>query len=202
MQNKADSFYKQLIQNVLFANYPNDQLYINIKRWDFNTPDGRIKQLADIDVTIDIEIRNTNEKIHWNISEKFRTADYNDMFIELYSKYPNINGWGINTQADWIYYHTPENLYVVNAKDIKKISEDMKNNTMPSINHLVEEMQERGSNLNQSYYKNSAIDFIKTPTYVQGKKAWDGLGVCIPWDLLAEWDVFYKKYNKNFINDL
>lgn len=203
MQNDADSLYKAIIYNILHTQYPQDEINIDIKRWDFNNSEGRIKQLADIDVTVIVTMPMRNNTFHYNISEKFRTADYNDMFVELYSKYPSTEGWGINTQADWICYHTPEDLYVVNAKDIKKLVKGMKNNMMHSINHMVEEMQEWGSNFNQNYYKNTEIDFYKIPTYIRDRKMWEGLCACIPWDKIAEWGVQYVKYNKQkFINDL
>ena len=100
MYSKADSFYKKMIQNIWFAEYQNDQIFISIKRWDFNTPEGKIKQLDDIDVTIDIEVN--NRIYHYDISEKFRRDDYLDMFVELYSKYPNVEGWGVKSKADVI----------------------------------------------------------------------------------------------------
>lgn len=198
-QNDADSLYKAIIHNKLDAQYPHDKINICIKRWDFNTSDGRIKQLDDIDATIVVTTQ--NNIFHYNISEKFRTADYNDMFVELYSKYPSKEGWGINTQADWVCYHTPDDLYVVNAEDIRKLVKDMKNNSIHSINHMVEEMQEWGSNFNQNYYENTEINFYKIPTYIRDRKMWEGLGACIPWDKMAEWGVRYVKYNKqNIIN--
>jgi UDP-N-acetylenolpyruvoylglucosamine reductase len=113
MYSKADSFYKKLIQNIWFAEYKNDQIFISIKRWDFNTPEGKIKQLDDIDVTIDIEVN--NRIYHYDISEKFRRDDYLDMFVELYSKYPNVEGWGVKSKANVIFYHTPNYLYIIDT---------------------------------------------------------------------------------------
>ena len=127
MFGKTDIFYEKWIKNILYASYPWNLMEINLSRWDWNTPEGRTKQMSDIDITIDVDVKSGQIKNHYNISEKFRTDDYGDMFIELYSKYPNVKGWGPTTEADLIFYHTPKNLYYIDAKDIKSVSNDIMN---------------------------------------------------------------------------
>lgn len=200
MFGKTDIFYEKWIKNILYASYPWNLMEINLSRWDWNTPEGRTKQMSDIDITIDVDVKSGQIKNHYNISEKFRTDDYGDMFIELYSKYPNVNGWGPTTEADLIFYHTPKNLYYIDAKDIKRVSNDIMNTI--NINHLNDEMVEWGTNRTEREYNGFHLDFIKVPTYVNDKKLWTGIGVCIQWDVLRKLNVKYEKIDKNFVNSL
>lgn len=195
MYSKADSFYKKLIQNIWFAEYKNDQIFISIKRWDFNTPEGKIKQLDDIDVTIDIEVN--NRIYHYDISEKFRRDDYLDMFVELYSKYPNVEGWGVKSKANVIFYHTPNYLYIIDTNQLKEVAK----NIMKIVPKVVDEMNRNGTYRVEEYYeeKDYFLDFIKTPTYLYNKKAWEGLGVCLPWHLFGDFNITMNKLSKNNI---
>lgn len=193
MYSKADSLYKKLIQNIWFAEYQNDQIFISIKRWDFNTPEGKIKQLDDIDVTIDIEVN--NRIYHYNISEKFRRDDYPDMFVELYSKYPNVEGWGVKSKADVIFYHTPNYLYIIDTNQLKEVAK----NIMKSVPNIINKMDKNDTYRIEESYKGCSVDFIKTPTYICNKKVWEGLGVCLPWTSFNSINIKMNKLSKNNI---
>lgn len=200
MYQSSNTLYEKWIKHKVYANFPVNQIEIDMHRWDFNTPEGKAKQMSDIDITIDVDVKSGQIKNHRNISEKFRKDDYGDIFIELYSKYPNVKGWGPNTEADLIFYHTPNTLYTIDAKDIKRISNDIINKF--DINNLYNKMIDFGTNQLIQEYNGFSITFIKVPTYINGKRLWGGVGVCIQWSDLKKLNIVYNKIDKNFVNSL
>jgi hypothetical protein len=76
----------------------------NIIRFDTESERDIDFQRADIDVQLYAWER------HSNVSEKFRAIDYNDLYIELYSMYPNVKGWMQNSSADHLAYFFPTRL--------------------------------------------------------------------------------------------
>lgn len=82
-------------------------------------------QKKDIDVTI---IKN-GKPIHF--SEKFRNKNYGDIYLELYSKYPNKLGWMDSSEADFISYFVPNQVIILNKKSITEFYHTI---LIPSIN--------------------------------------------------------------------
>ena len=192
MQSSADKFYKHLIYNILFPNCPKEYINIQIKRWDFADPDGRKMQLDDIDVTLYVDINRPefSEPSHyqWNISEKFRTIDYGDMFIELYSKYPHTKGWGCNTKADKIFYFTPNNVYIIKTEQLKDTVNDI-------LSQFDLDVLMKSVSINDGIYKDTLITFNKIPTKINKKVMWNGVGTCISWDNLTKLGIKIEKHS-------
>lgn len=104
-QAKADKFY-------------HSRGATSITRWDYNDcAHGRYMQQDDIDVTVEFynafSILDTIRK-SIDISEKFRTRDFGDHMIEIWSDYQRKKpGSHIKCEAEWLEQFVPGGVYEV-----------------------------------------------------------------------------------------
>lgn len=179
-----------------------DEAYLNlfsrvghelvITRYDYNDPVGRKMQKngADLKLTLKDEYGNSS---NLTISEKFRSVDWGDMFVELYSQYPKVQGWGVTSQSvDFIAYFTPEKLYFVNYSDLLNVASDI------LFTHSIG----MHSEISDSFLEHNRNDCRHTislkviPTYTNtDKPAWNGVGVGITWEALKDWGVKYLEFD-------
>ena len=191
-QKKADDFYKKLFGDKL----------LEIKRWDYNEDEcSRKMQQMGVDVTLTIKftgrtfnnvIDKSKLNISYHISEKFRTKDWGDMLIELYSKFPETKGWGHHNAADYIVYFVGDNVYVIDNKELVSFVENISNDISENfLNNIFK------TNTKKRYfecYKGKSINIIKTPTCLDDKEGWESVGVCVKWDDLKEFGIRIKKH--------
>ena len=171
---RADKFYKKILTD-----------NIKITRWDYNK-DSYHRKMQDSG--IDLTIENAGREI--SISEKFRTSDFGDMFIELYSKFPNVIGWGHHEAADIIAYFTPYNTYIVDNKQLTKLIGEISK----ELGDLTEDFKD--TKCIQYIYKGKVMELRKVPTILNNKVAWESVGVCIKWDDLKELGISITKYSR------
>lgn len=181
---RADEAYKNL-----FSRHDHELV---ITRYDYNDPMGRKMQKngADLKLTLKDKYGNSGSL---TISEKFRSADWGDMFVELYSQYPRVQGWGVTSQGvDFIAYFTPKKLYFVNYGDLLNVASDI------IFTHSIGMHQEISDSVlehNRNDYR-SNIDLKVIPTYTTyDKPAWKGVGVGITWEALKAWGVKYLEFD-------
>ncbi len=164
----------------------------NIIRFDTESERDMDFQRADIDVQLHGWER------YSNVSEKFRDTDYNDLYLELCSMYPNVQGWMQNSSADHLAYFFPTRLIWIDKKELISAFETF---VLPNINNTkIEELitkypQRNGSladeiSINSSSYK---VRYIKAYNKTT-PKVWDTIGVSIPFDLLDAIGVKLKEY--------
>lgn len=178
---QADKFYIKLFSN-------NQE--VNIERYDYNDiPVGREMQKHGVDLTLYIT-DNEGSKTSLNLSEKFRSVDYNDMFIELYSKHPHVKGWALTSQqVDFIAYHTPYDVYFVNYQDISKLANEIMNIygnddwDDSCISHVKNDFT-------------GFIDIRNIVTKIGKNKEWRGVGMIISWETLKKWGIRFTVVNK------
>lgn len=193
-QKMADDFYKKV-----FGDDP-----IEIKRWDYNKDEySRSMQKKGIDVTLKVKkyghsiitkngLKNGPIELEYNISEKFRMNDWDDMFIELYSKFPNTIGWGHQYNADYIAYFMDSEMYVVNNQHLTSLVESISHQL--SKDFLSDIFSSKGNNSYIYSYRNKTVKVFKIPTYINHKLVWEGVGVCIKWKDLDDLGVYINKH--------
>lgn len=98
--DKANAFYR----NVLKVS--------EIKRFNSDSEADMIMQRLDVDVSI------TLNGITYLVSEKFRDKDYGDLYVEVFSKYPNKPGWLQTGSPNAILYFTPDQVYWITHKSL------------------------------------------------------------------------------------
>ena len=181
---RADEAYKNL-----FSRHDHELV---ITRYDYNDPEGREMQKNGADLKLTLKDKYGNSG-NLTISEKFRSSDWGDMFVELYSQYPRVQGWGVTSQGiDFIAYFTPKKLYFVNYGDLLNVASDI------IFTHSIGMHQEISDSIlehNINDYK-SIVELKVIPTYTDSNKpAWKGVGVGITWETLKAWGVKYLEFD-------
>lgn len=168
MQPIADAFYKSKFNDV------------ELIRYNSNTDTDKGFQLKDIDLKIKLGERTIN------VSEKFRKEIYNDLLIELYSKYPDKKGWMENSEAEYIAYFCPGRVYTFNKNDLLGWFEPKKFDYK-----LKEEIDLlHKNNLLKKARKKLKIDdiplsIIQSPNNTNGKE-WHTISIAIDWDFISQ----------------
>lgn len=168
MQPLANHFYK----DVLGA--------INIKRYDWNDPNGKFMQKLDVDCSIQLETESLD--VFWlNISEKFRQVECGDMCLELWSDFEKEKlGWAGGTiTTDYYLYTTPKYFFEVYA------NEKFKQLMRKIQTEITREVISDAFKSKNSYSKIITIDghemtLIKTWT----GNSYYGICICISWTTL------------------
>lgn len=101
----------------------------NIRRCRWSTSGGKAKQKADIDLEMrwSLELNGEVKNKIWKISEKFRSADYPDIMLEIYDDVHNMTGSNLHSEADLLFYHTPSALYILDAQAVKEYIQSISN---------------------------------------------------------------------------
>jgi hypothetical protein len=96
----ADSFYRDILK------------VTEIKRFSSDSETDMEMQRQDVDVLL------TLNGITYRVSEKFRDKDFGDLYVEIYSKYPNTPGWLHSGTPNAILYFTPKSVYWITHKSL------------------------------------------------------------------------------------
>lgn len=166
----------------------------NIRRCSWNTEGGRKNQKDDIDL-----IATWNGK-RTKISEKFRTLDAGDILVELLSDIDNHKpGSYIKSQADYIFYHMTQSLYILDVVKLQQMINDLHLN--PNERDLMGEFSpnQKSRLISGEEVECNGLGFRIFPTYIGGDLAWEGLCVFLPLDKLK--DVIVAEYMKKYFND-
>lgn len=176
----ADNFYSNVFE------------VEKIIRFDTESERDMEFQRADIDVQLHAWGR------HSNVSEKFRDVDYNDLYVELYSMYPNTKGWMNNSEATHLAYFFPERLIWLDKKDLIKAFEL---SVLPAINDaVIQKLIDQNPSKNGSVIGNISIhskqfDLRYIKAYNKTKrKTWDTIGISLPFQLLKEIGITIRQY--------
>lgn len=177
----ADAFY--------YSKYPN----CNIKRYDTQSVEDIQLQKKDIDCSILCEDRT----IH--ISEKFRTKNYGDLLIELYSKYSHTLGWSKESEAEFLAYFAERQVYIISMKDIKNTL--LKIDTEGLLEIEIEKFHY--NNLHKSAQKKIVIETIPLSLIQAYNKLdnanWHTISIAIRWEEIQKLGVGFKRYPTQFI---
>lgn len=83
----------------------------SIQRYNQNTKEHLMLQRKDIDLSLSFK----DNRI-MAVSEKFREHDYNDLLLEIYSKFPGTKGWIHKSDADRLAYFFPKRMFWIDKK--------------------------------------------------------------------------------------
>jgi hypothetical protein len=175
-----------------------DDFYVNylgvtdIVRYSRNTKADMKIQRSDIDVSF----RRNGKSV--KISEKFRSKDFSDLYIEFYSKFPDVRGWLDKSKADYITYFFPARIFII---DEKALSAFYKNCLSKAISEdIFKRLIERHPNSNAQKpvwikiqdhsYKIQIIQaYNQTET-----DSWHTMGIAVPFKVLADFNIYCKEF--------
>lgn len=96
----ADAFYRDILK------------VSSMKRFNSDSKADMLMQKQDVDVIIELN------GFFYRISEKFRDKDYGDLYVEIFSKYPDTHGWLHTGSPNAILYFTPVSVYWITHKSL------------------------------------------------------------------------------------
>ena len=192
VHNFDDSLQKELASHkVANSFYSGDTFKAKeIVRFTDNSEEHLLLQRRDIDANI----RMWNDEV-WSVSEKFRDYDYNDVLLEIYSKYPDTRGWIHKSDANRLAYFFPNRMIWMDKKALctfcletlfPKIQED-------DINELLTRKMNSLSltlNLNGNTY---ACKLTQAPNNTDGA-VWNTISISVPFGILTDFNIRFQVY--------
>ena len=180
--NRANMFYK----NVLKAEI--------IKRYSCNNEEDHEFIIKDKNLSIKI-----NDK-ELNVSEKNRDQDWNDIYVEIFRKYPNEEGWIRNTEADYIAYFFPGRVFWAKMEPIKMLCYDILSKAIDSgiYKELYYMYPKNSGRLSKTFKINTktySFNFIQT-YHEEGENSYYSIGISLPFVLLMDFRIDYKIFKQ------
>jgi hypothetical protein len=159
----------------------------NILRYNSGSEEHMQFQRKDIDLSFELSGRRVM------VSEKFRSHDYGDLYLECYSKYPDTPGWMHQSKADFLACFFPERVIWLNKK---KLVDFFQTKLWPAIPGAL------FAKINRELYGRSGqqkqqLEFLgklREVTVIQafnrsGKDQWHTIGIGLPLEMLEEFNI-------------
>lgn len=167
---KADAFYKNVLQISEIIRYNTDS-------------DSDLKmQLQDVDVLLRLN------NISYKVSEKFREIDYADLYIEVFSKYPQKKGWIHHGSANAVLYFTPKTVYWITFKSLSDFCLKTFFPLLPKV--WFQELYKSNKTFFSKEFlfngKIQKINLIKAQSVSSDGCFWNTIGISVPFLFLKE----------------
>jgi len=180
--NRANMFYK----NVLKAEI--------IKRYSCSNKEDHELISKDKNLAVKINDRELS------ISEKNRDQDWNDIYVEIFRKYPDEEGWIRSTEADYLAYFFPGRVFWAKMEPIKMLCFDILSKAIDSgIYKELYYMYPRNSGrLSKTFKINTktySFNFIQT-YHENGENSHYSIGISLPFVLLMDFRIDYKIFKQ------
>jgi len=176
---EADAFYKRAPFNVKF-----------IERYNRSTADDMVLQRQDIDLSLAF-----HDERKYSVSEKFRAHDYNDLLLEIYSKYPETKGWIHKSNAERLAYFFPKRMFWI---DKKALSVFCRQQLFPLIEQGAIErlLSQEANSLPVGLRLDDRIyNCILTQAFNKtGKDTWNTISISVPFQLLNDFKIRYQEF--------
>ncbi|HDO06174.1 MAG TPA: hypothetical protein ENG85_00660 [Bacteroidetes bacterium] len=163
-----------------------------IVRCDYSTKEGRNFQKADIDLWLNLKTGKVS------VSEKKRTRDYNDLYLEVYSKFPDTPGWTTLSKADFLAYFFPKRVFWAGFPQIIRFYNEQLAPRFPQELFKKLRHHNREKNTIEKITVNVAglscpVSLIQAYNECDGN-SWYTMGISIPFDMLTNNHIKYRIY--------
>gem|GEM_PF-2282435 len=180
--NRADMFYKNVLKAEIVKRYtPTKE-----EDFDFIAKDQNLTiKIADKESTI---------------SEKARDQDWNDIYVEIFRKYPDEDGWIHYTEAEYIAYFFPGRVFWAKMEPIKHLCFDILSKAVDSgiykeLSYMYPKNSGRLSKTFKINQKTYSFNFIQT-YHEEGEKSYYSVGISLPFVLLMDFRIDYKIFKQ------
>ena len=179
MASKADEFYRRILK------------VTDIKRFSTDSEADMQMQRQDVDLTF------MRKGIKYKVSEKFREHNFNDLYIELFSKYPHTPGWLLTGSPNAILYFFPSAVYWITHKSLYNFCVDKLFPAIPK--HFIDEIYESHKSFMSKTITldNQEIHIKLVQAHNHDGASWETIGVCVDFDVLVKFGVKFKKFEMN-----
>jgi len=180
--NRADMFYK----NVLKAEI--------IRRFTCSKEEDREYIKRDQNLLIKMNDKESS------ISEKSRDQDWNDIYVEIFRKYPDEEGWIRSTEADYIAYFFPGRVFWAKMEPLKILCYDILAKAIDSgiYKELFYMYPKNSGRLSKTFKINTktySFNFIQT-YHEHGEDSHYSIGISLPFVLLMDFRIDYKIFKQ------
>lgn len=179
-QKRADNFYIQHLKAT------------NIIRYNADTEHDMAIQRLNIDVSFTVG----NKLI--NVSEKFREKNFNDLYIEFYSKFPQSHGWLSKSQADYMAYFLPEKVFFIDEKKLSVFYENHLQYAVPQNEFAALIEQNVCTNAQKKTWikiQNHNYSARIIQAYNETASAqWYTMGIAVPFRILSDFGIYFKEF--------
>ena len=166
----------------------------DICRTDYDSGTGRELQRKDVDVLLTLDGRQVK------VSEKRRDRDYDDLLVEVYSKFPGTAVWLDHSEADSLAYFVPGKAYWIEMRPLKAFYGNILRPALPDtvFSRLVAGYPYRNASCGISVCMGGkkvglrAIQAYNCPE--DGSGQWYTESVCVPFTVLEEYGVPVRKF--------
>jgi hypothetical protein len=143
---------------------------------------------------MDIDVQLYGWGRHANVSEKFRDRDFNDLYLELYSMFPQTKGWMHVKGADYLAYFFPLRMFWINKKDLTRVFEEHiePRIELDNVRNWIHENSGKSGKC-KSELNGHEIQVINAFNRVR-KRSWNTVGVSVPFSLLKELGLDWKEF--------
>lgn len=174
----ADAFYRNVLHVAC------------IQRFNSETHYDMEMQQQDVDVLITIG------EVTYRVSEKFRAKDYGDLYVEMFSKYPNVPGWIETGSPNAILYFTPASAYWITHKSLAAFC---RNNLFPLIHSVwLQELCNYHKNIVSKIITFNGrpvkLNLIRAHNHPSEGRDWETIGLSAPFDFFEKNGVKIRKY--------
>ncbi|HNW96843.1 MAG TPA: hypothetical protein PKK00_00365 [Bacteroidales bacterium] len=180
--NRADMFYK----NVLKADI--------IKRYSPKKTEDKDFLAKDINLHVKMNDKETT------ISEKTRDQDWNDIYVEIYKKYPDEAGWIKFTEAEYLAYFFPGRVFFCKMEPIRNLCQDI---LCRAVNTgIFKDMyymffRSSGRHSQSIKINNKTYSFTFHQTYHEdGDNSYYSIGLILPFVMLMDFRIDYKIFKQ------
>lgn len=164
----------------------------DIVRYDADTEYDMDWQRRDVDLTLTLLDGTT-----CHVSEKFREENFGDLYIEVFSKYPDKPGWMHTGSPDVLAYFMPDAVYLIEHKSLKTFCLQTLFPAIPSqwyaelyaSEKLVVEKRFVSGN------DNVKVFLIQAHNRATDGTRWETIGVAVPFTLLKKNHVVFNVYS-------
>jgi hypothetical protein len=163
---------------------------VQIERYNQNTEEHMILQRQDIDLSLSFKDGSVKR-----ISEKFREHDYNDLLLEIYSKYPDTKGWIHKSKAERLAYFFPARMFWIDKKALSSFCLKL---LFPLVEkEAIERLLAQETNslkvglrLNGKMYK-----CILTQAFNNTNgDTWNTISISVPFKLLQDFEIRFQEF--------
>lgn len=120
--------------------------------------------------------------------------DYGDLYIEIYSKYPDTLGWMHTGSPNAILYFTPRSVFWITHSSLKNFCiNELFNNAIPT--QWLAELYENKKTIQHKKItiKDSIVDLHLIQSHNKDSASWETIGVSVAFDVLKNFGVKFRK---------
>ena len=184
---RQDRFYREILKAVQIIRIP------------FNGTRNKALQRSDIDLKLRFILNGVVKE--YDISEKRRSKNFRDIFIELKSFWGNGTqfelGSFVKCTADFLMYFTPTKVYIIRMKALQDFYDAYLDIPLidSTLMDLYKEYAGTDKGVKQVYVKIGSRSERITAVHSFDREGHDGLGICIPVETLRAHGIEVREYD-------